>query len=75
MFFPRNRPSVPLPLPLQVSAAHKGFAEAVGWKVFEDKMVSRVKECQDIIIKVTYFGSEVSDCRSLGFYLVISASV
>ena len=38
-------------------------------------MVSRVRECQDIIIKVTYFGSEVSDRRSLSFYLVISASV
>ena len=38
-------------------------------------MVSRVRECQDIIIKVTYFSSEVSDRRSLSFYLVISASV
>lgn len=44
-----------------------GFTEAPGWKVFEDKMVSKVRGGQDIISKVRIQALQGVVLRSLTF--------
>lgn len=75
IYYPRTRPAAPLPPPLRKASTNLGLTQSPHWRMYEQRVASRVPGGQDITSRLYIPASRIfSRSQPIPFHLTFSGS-